>query len=69
MSTQRPPAVLANPWGSPQLTAEETGLVEAPPIALDLFRVVNGLFAGSTFCTSAPVWHGEDSDQGQSKKI
>lgn len=57
------------PGALPQLTAEETGLVEAPPIALDLFRMVNRLFAGSTFCTSAPVWHGEDSEQGQPKRI
>ena len=44
-----------------QLTAVETGLVETPPIALDFFRVVDRLFAGSAFSSSTPVWHLEDS--------
>ena len=44
-----------------QLTAVETGLVETPSIALDFFRMVDGLSAGSAFRSSAPVWHLEDS--------
>lgn len=44
-----------------QLTAVETRLVEAPSIALDFFRVVDGLLTRSAFRSSAPVWHLEDS--------
>lgn len=44
-----------------QLTAEETGLVETPPIALDLFCVIDCLFTGSAFRSSTPVRHLEDS--------
>lgn len=43
-----------------QLTAEETGLVKTPSIALDFFRVIDGLFTGSTFCTATQVRHLED---------
>ena len=43
-----------------QLTAVEAGLVETPSIALDFFRVVDRLFAGTTFRSSAPVRHLED---------
>lgn len=41
--------------------AVETGLVETPSIALDLFCVIDCLFAGSAFCSSTPVRHLEDS--------
>lgn len=40
--------------------AEEAGLVETPSVALDFFRVVDCLFAGSAFCSSTPVRHLED---------
>lgn len=44
-----------------QLTAVETGLVETPSVALDFFRMVDGLSAGSAVRSSTPVWHLEDS--------
>lgn len=39
------------------LTAEEAGLVEAPPVTLDLLCVVHRLLAGRTAGASPPVRH------------
>lgn len=41
----------------PVLTADEAGLMEAPPIALDLLCVVHRLLTGCTLGSSTPVWH------------
>lgn len=40
------------------LTAEEAAAVEAPPVALHLFSMVDGAAAGAAFVAASPVWHG-----------
>lgn len=39
------------------LTADKTGLMETPPVTLDLLCVVHCLFTSGTLGTTSPVWH------------
>ncbi len=39
------------------LTADEAGLMEAPPVTLDLLCMVHRLLTGCALGTSSPVWH------------